>query len=396
VNVKRFENRIYLSSPTMHGEERTYMLEAYDSNWMTTVGENIDEIEREMAGYIGCEDAVGLSSGTAALHLAVKLAGVTRGDRVFCSDLTFAASVNPVIYEGATPIFIDSERDTWNMDPVALEKAFSLYPDVKVVIAVDLYGVPAKLQEIRDICDRHGALLIEDAAEALGASHQGRKVGSFGAYNVLSFNGNKIITGSTGGMLVTNQKEAADRTRKWSTQSRDDAPWYHHTELGYNYRMSNVVAGVVRGQYLHLQEHLDRKKEIYNRYKEGLKDLPVTMNPYDADSMEPSFWLSCLLIDQEAMSEQRRSDLTVTYTKADGKTCPTEVLETFERYNIEGRPTWKPMHMHPLYAAYPFVAIEEGDGVSGDLFERGICLPSDIKMTDEQQDAVIALIRSCF
>ncbi len=396
VEFKPFENRIYLSSPTMHGDELYYMQEAYTSNWMTTVGGNIDAIERDVSAYIGVVDAVGLASGTAALHLAVRLAGVKAGDKVFCSDLTFAASVNPVLYEGAEPVLIDSERDSWNMDPAALEKAFALYPDVKTVIAVDLYGVPAKLAEIRDICDRHGAVLIEDAAEAFGASYKGRRTGSFGTYNVVSFNGNKIITGSTGGMLLTNDAATAQRARKWSTQSRDAAPWYQHTELGYNYRMSNVVAGVVRGQMPYLQEHLDRKAAIYKRYQEAFADLPVSMTPYDSDTMEPSFWLSCLCVDREAMCEQTRTDSTATYVKTVGKTCPTEILEILEAHNIEGRPLWKPMHMQPIYAAYPFVSVEDGDGVGGDLFERGVCLPSDIKMTAEQQDVVIALIRSCF
>ena len=396
MEFKPFENRIYLSSPTMHGDELMYIKEAYTSNWMTTVGENINAIEREVSEYIGMADAVGLSSGTAALHLAMKLAGVKAGDRVFCSDMTFAASVNPVIYEGATPILIDSERSSWNMDPMALEKAFALYPDVKVVVAVDLYGVPAKLDEIRAICDRYGAVLIEDAAEAFGAFYKGRPTGSFGTYNVLSFNGNKIITGSTGGMLLTEDDDAAVWARKWSTQSRDEAPWYQHTEIGYNYRMSNVVAGVVRGQLPYLQEHLERKKAIYDRYCAAFADLPVSMTPFDSETMRPSFWLSCLCIDREAMCEQTRTDTQASYIKTAGKTCPTEILEILEAHNAEGRPLWKPMHMQPLYAACPFVSTEDGDGVCGDLFERGLCLPSDINMTVEQQDAIIALIRSCF
>lgn len=395
MQCKPFEDRIYLSSPTMHGEELAYMQEAYESNWMSTVGENINAIELEFSRFIGCGDAVGLSSGTAALHLAVKLAGVKRGDYVFCSDLTFAATVNPVVYEGGIPVFIDSDRETWNMDPAALEKAFELYPDTKVVIAVDLYGVPAKLEEIRAICDRHGAILIEDAAEALGATYKGRYAGSFGTYNVISFNGNKIITGSTGGMLLTDDKEAAARVRKWSTQSRDNAPWYQHTELGYNYRMSNVVAGVVRGQYPHLQEHLDKKKAIYDRYREGFKDLPISMNPYSED-MHPSFWLSCLLVDEQAMCEQQRTDTAATCTKTAGKSCPTAILEALEAANAEGRPIWKPMHMQPIFCESLFVSTEDGDGVSGDLFARGVCLPSDIKMTEEEQDTIIALVRSCF
>lgn len=389
-----FENRIYLSSPTMHGEELVYMQEAYDSNWMSTVGENIHTIEKEIGAMLSDQSAVALSSGTAALHLAMRLAGVKAGDTVFCSDLTFAASVNPVLYEGATPVLIDSERDTWNMDPEALEKAFALYPETKVVVAVDLYGVPSKLREIRAICDAHDALLIEDAAEALGATYKGQPTGSFGTYNVISFNGNKIITGSTGGMLLADTEDA-EKARKWSTQSRDNAPWYQHTELGYNYRMSNVVAGVVRGQLPYLQEHLARKKAIYNRYCEGFRGLPIIMNPHE-DDMQPSFWLSCLLIDDAAMCEQERSAHSATYKKEAGKTCPTEILEKLENYNIEGRPIWKPMHMQPIYAAYPFVTTEDGDGVGGDLFARGVCLPSDIKMTEEEQDAVIALVRSCF
>jgi len=393
--IKPFENKVWLSTPTMHGEELQYMTEAYETNWMTTIGKNINEVERLTCEYIGCKYAVGLSAGTAALHMAVKLAGVKPGEKVFCSDMTFAATVNPVVYEGGVPVFIDSEHDTWNMDPLALEKAFVLYPEVKVVVMVHLYGTPAKIDVIRDICDRHGALLIEDAAESLGATYKGKQTGSFGDFNVISFNGNKIITGSSGGMLLTDDEEAAKKIRKWSTQSRENAPWYQHEELGYNYRMSNVIAGVVRGQYPYLSEHIARKKEIYLRYKEGFSDLPVTMNPYDADEMEPNFWLSCMLIDEKAMCKQTRTATEASYDKEPGKTCPTEILETLAKYNAEGRPIWKPMHMQPIYKNNDFVAA--GKEVNDeDIFERGLCLPSDITMTEAEQDCIIEIVRGCF
>ena len=402
--------RIYLSSPTMHGEELTYMQQAYDTNWMSTVGENINEVERITCEKVGCKYSVGLSAGTAALHMAVKLAGVKPGDKVFCTDVTFGATVNPVVYEGGIPVFIDCEYETWNMDPKALEKAFELYPDVKVVIVVNLYGVPAKLDEIRRICDAHNAVLIEDAAESLGATYKGVQTGTFGEYNAISFNGNKIITGSSGGMLLTDSLEAANKVRKWSTQSREDAPWYQHEEIGYNYRMSNVIAGVVRGQYKYLEEHIAQKKKIYMRYKEAFADLPVSMNPYDEDVMEPNFWLSCLLIDKEAMCKQVRSDNEAAYIKEDGKTCPTEILEKLAEINAEGRPIWKPMHMQPIFRMNGYVTVD-GDGrcrtnayiktsdaadVGTDIFHRGLCLPSDNKMTDEQLENIIKVIRGCF
>ena len=305
--MKPFEKKVWLSSPTMHGEEIEYVKEAYETNWMSTVGENINEVEKLSREYVGCQHAVALSSGTAALHLAMKLAGVKRGDYVFCSDMTFAATVNPVVYEGGIPVFIDTEYETWNMDPIALEKAFQIYPNVKVVVVANLYGTPAKLDEIKKICDYHHAILIEDAAESLGATYKGKQTGTFGTYNVISFNGNKIITGSSGGMLLTDSEEAANKARKWSTQARENAPWYQHEEIGYNYRMSNVIAGVVRGQYKYLDEHIKQKKAIYERYKEGLKDLPVTMNPVP-DDCEPNYWLSCLLIDEDAMCKTNRSE----------------------------------------------------------------------------------------
>lgn len=410
MEFKAFEKKVWLSSPTMHGEELKYVTEAYETNWMSSVGENINQVEKVTCEYVGCKEAVALSAGTAGLHLAVKLAGVKPGDKVFCSDVTFSATVNPVSYEGGVPVFIDSEPDTWNMDPVALEKAFELYPDVKVVVVVNLYGTPAKLDTIRAICDKHGAVLIEDAAESLGATYKGRQIGTFGEYNVISFNGNKIITGSAGGMLLTNDKAAANKVRKWSTQSRERAPWYQHEELGYNYRMSNVIAGVVRGQYHHLDEHIAQKKAIYMRYKEGLKDLPVSMNPYIEEEMEPNFWLSCLTINKEAMCKQVRSDSEALYISEPGKSCPTEILEKLAKYNAEGRPIWKPMHMQPIYRMNPFVTAK-GDGrantnayiatgdhvvVGEDIFARGLCLPSDNKMTEEEQDIIIAIIRSCF
>ena len=402
--------RIYLSSPTMHGEELVYMKEAYDTNWMSTVGENINEVERITCEKVGCKYSVGLSAGTAALHMAVKLAGVKPGDRVFCTDVTFGATVNPVVYEGGIPVFIDCEYETWNMDPKALEKAFEIYPDVKVVIVVNLYGVPAKLDEIRAICDAHKAVLIEDAAESLGATYKGIQTGTFGQYNAISFNGNKIITGSSGGMLLTDSLDAANKVRKWSTQSREDAPWYQHEEIGYNYRMSNVIAGVVRGQYKYLEEHIAQKKAIYMRYKEAFKDLPVSMNPYDEDIMEPNFWLSCLLIDEDAMCKQVRSDNVAAYVKESSKTCPTEILEKLAEIGAEGRPIWKPMHMQPIYRMHGYVTAD-GDGrcrtnayiksgkasdVGTDIFHRGLCLPSDNKMTVQQQDAIIEIVKNCF
>ena len=393
----------------MHGDELKYITEAYETNWMSTVGENINEIEKQISQKVGCKYAVALSSGTATLHLAVKLAGVKPGDHVFCSDMTFGATVNPVVYEGGIPIFIDTEYDTWNMDPVALEKAFEMYPDVKVVVLVHLYGTPAKIDEIKAICQKHNAIIIEDAAESLGATYKGMQTGTFGAYNAISFNGNKIITGSSGGMFLTDDLEAANKVRKWSTQSRENAPWYQHEEVGYNYRMSNVIAGVVRGQIPYLEKHIAKKKAIYERYKEGLKDLPVKMNPYDEKNSEPNFWLSCMIIDQEAMCRQVRGENEPLYISEPGKSCPTEILETLARYNAEGRPIWKPMHMQPIYRMNPFIT-REGNGrartnayiegtasdIGMDIFHRGLCLPSDNKMTVEEQDQIIEIIKGCF
>ena len=407
--MEKFKNKVWLSSPTMHGDELKYITEAYETNWMSTVGENINEIEKQISQKVGCKYAVALSSGTATLHLAVKLAGVKPGDHVFCSDMTFGATVNPVVYEGGIPIFIDTEYDTWNMDPVALEKAFEIYPDVKVVVLVHLYGTPAKIDEIKAICQKHNAIIIEDAAESLGATYKGMQTGTFGSYNAISFNGNKIITGSSGGMFLTDDLEAANKVRKWSTQSRENAPWYQHEEVGYNYRMSNVIAGVVRGQIPYLEEHIAKKKAIYERYKEGLKDLPVKMNPYDEKNSEPNFWLSCMIIDQEAMCRQVRGENEPLYISEPGKSCPTEILETLVRYNAEGRPIWKPMHMQPIYRMNPFIT-REGSGrartnayiegtasdIGMDIFNRGLCLPSDNKMTEKEQDQIIEIIKGCF
>ena len=394
-NVEPLKKHVYLSSPTMHGEEIKYVQEAYDTNWMSTLGKNIDEVEKECASKIGMKYGIGLSCGTSALHLAMKLAGVKRGEKVFCSDMTFSATVNPVAYEGGIPVFIDSEYETWNMDPKALEKAFKLYPEVKVVVLVHLYGTPAKVDEIKAICKKHNAVLVEDAAESFGSTYKGQQTGSFGDFNVISFNGNKIITGSCGGMLLTNDENSAKLARKWSTQSREPAPWYQHEDMGYNYRLSNVVAGVIRGQLPHLEEHIAQKRAIYNKYKEGFKGLPVSMNPFDEKNSNPNHWLSCLIIDKNSMSKQVRGDLTVKYEKESGKSCPSEILDVIASHNAEGRPIWKPMHMQPIYKDCPFVSVSPSPN-NEDIFERGLCLPSDDKMTEEEQDKIIELVRACF
>ena len=420
-NFEKFENKVWLSSPTMYSDSMNYVMEAYESNWMSTVGANIKEVEKQICEKVGCKYAVALSAGTSALHLAMKLAGEKVYGKsatgtgalskrfVAATDMTFDATVNPIVYEGGIPVFVDTEYDTWNMDPIALEKAFELYPEIKVVVVAHLYGTPGKIDEIRKICNRHGALIIEDAAESLGATYKGVQTGVFGEYNAISFNGNKIITGSAGGMLLTDSKEAADKACKWSTQSREPAPWYQHEELGYNYRMSNIIAGVVRNQMPHLEEHIAQKKTIYMRYKEGLKGLPVQMNPYDEKNSEPNFWLSCMIIDKEAMCKQVRGEQEALYVGEHGKSCPTEILEAIARINADGRPIWKPMHLQPIYRMNPFV-VRDGNGRAGananidgacldvgmDIFERGLCLPSDNKMTVQQQDQIIEVIRACF
>ena len=375
------EKRILLSTPTMHGEEQEFIKEAFDTNWIAPLGKNVDEFEKDMAKYVGVTSSTALVSGTAALHLAIKLAGVKEGDVVLCSDLTFAATVNPVAYEKGTLVFIDSERDTWNMNPKALEKALNKYGEkVKAVVVANLYGTPAKLDEIKNLCDKYNVVLIEDAAESLSATYKGKQTGTFGKYNAISFNGNKIITSSGGGMLLSNDAEAIKKARFWATQSREPAPWYQHNEIGYNYRMSNIVAGIGRGQLLHLDEHRELKKTIYNRYKEGFKGLPITMNPY-MDCMEPNFWLSCLLIDEEIVSS--------------GKVTPEQIRIKLDENNIEARPIWKPMHMQPVFAGCDFVTVDE-DNVGEDIFARGLCLPSDIKMTADEQAEVIRIIRELF
>ena len=429
-DIQPFKQRIYLSSPTMHTEEMKYIQEAFDKNWVTTAGENINKLEQLVAEKVGVKHAVGLTCGTAALHLSVKLSaerlygsssgistpsglglgGSLYGRRVFCSDMTFGASVNPIVYEGGEPIFIDTEYDTWNMDPESLECAFEIYPDVKLVIMVHLYGTPGKIDEIKKICNDRGALLIEDAAESFGASYKNMQTGNFGDYAAISFNGNKIITGSSGGMFLTNNEYDADKVRKWSTQSREDAPWYQHEELGYNYRMSNIIAGITRGQMKHLNEHIEKKKRIYDRYKKGLKDLPIIMNPADFENSEPNYWLSCLCITSDAMCETNRSDREVIWKYEKGKSCPSEILEALSFFNAEGRPIWKPMHMQNIYQNNSFVGIygtmrgatnayiknKKVIDVSGDIFNRGVCLPSDIKMSEGEQDKVIDIIHRCF
>jgi len=372
------QERIWLATPTIHGEELQFVQEAFDRNWIAPLGFNVDGFESELAAYLGIGHAAALTSGTAALHLALKLAGVKENDIVLCSDLTFAATVNPVSYEGAVQVFVDSERDTWNMDPAALELALQKYGSrVKAVIAVHLDGTPAKMDEICALCKQYGVVLLEDAAESLGATYHGRQTGTFGTYNAVSFNGNKIITTSGGGMLLSENEETVKKARFWATQSRDPAPWYQHSEIGYNYRMSNVVAGIGRGQLLHLEEHRIRKEAIYQRYEAGLQDLPVTMNPYLPDT-QPNFWLSCILLDETVM----------------GQVTPETIRLALEAENIEARPIWKPMHLQPVFADRDFVSVN-GD-VCSDIFARGLCLPSDIKMTAEEQDRVIRIIRKCF
>ncbi len=419
-NLEPFESKVWLASPTMHGEELKYMTEAFETNWMSTVGENITEIERIMAEKVGCGYTVALSSGTAALHLAMKLAGEKlygkaengRGalfnKHVFCSDMTFDATVNPVVYEGGIPVFIDTEYDSWNMNPDALERAFEIYPEVKLIVIAHLYGTPGKIDEIKVIAEKHEALIVEDAAESLGATYQGKQTGTFGDYNCISYNGNKIICGSAGGMFLTDSLEDANKVRKWSTQSRENAMWYQHEELGYNYRMSNVIAGVVRGQISYLEEHIKAKKAIYYRYKEGLKDLPVKMNPVPKEC-EPNYWLSCMIVDRDAMCRQVRGEKDVLYIGEHGKSCPDEILEAISSINAEGRPVWKPMHMQPIYRMNGFIT-ENGNGraqtdayvdgevvdVGMDIFSRGLCLPSDIKMTVEEQDRIIEVVKRCF
>lgn len=410
-SFKPFEKKIWLASPTMHdGAEMKYVQEAYDTNWMSTVGANINEVEKIAAEKAGVKYAVGLSCGTAALHLCVKLAGerlygkpkvgVGALDKrhVFCSDMTFAATLNPVVYEGGIPVFIDTDPVSWDMDPVALDRAFELYPDVKLVICAELYGFPGQIDAIKQVCEKHGALLIEDAAEAMGATWDGKQCGSFGDYAAISYNGNKIITGSSGGCLLADNAEDADKARKWSTQARDAAPWYQHTEVGYNYRMSNVIAGVIRAQYDFLEEHIAQKKAIYERYKEGLKDLPIKMNPFDEMRCVPNYWLSSLIIDKNAMCKQVRTDTEASYVPEKGKSCPTEILEAISSINAEGRPIWKPMHLQPMYSKNPFVTktADEKADAGMDIFERGLCLPSDNKMEPRQQEQIIEVIQECF
>lgn len=379
------DKRIYLSSPTMHGEEQKFIKEAFDTNWVAPLGPNVNAFEQEMADYVGIGHASALSAGTAAIHLALKTLGIGEGDVVLVSSLTFSASCNPIVYEKAIPVFIDSERDTWNMDPVALEKAFEKYPDAKAVITVHLYGTPAKLDEIMEICNRHHVPLIEDAAESLSSTYKGKHTGTFGKVGVYSFNGNKIITTSGGGMLVSEDEELTKKATFLATQARDPARHYQHSQIGYNYRMSNITAGIGRGQLLHLEEHKTLKRAIYEKYKEAFSDIPeITLNPMNRDG-DANCWLSCMTID-------KKSSVT-----------PDMVMDALEKENIESRPIWKPMHMQPVFAKYDFITAsgsrldgQDGESVAEDIFARGFCLPSDIKNTPEDMEEIICIVRKCF
>lgn len=373
------KKKIYLSSPTIHDKEQEFVKEAFDTNWVAPLGPNVTAFEKEMAAYTGAGHASALSAGTAAIHLALKILGVGEGDIVFAPSLTFSATCNPILYENATPVFIDSERDTWNMSPEALERAFEKYETPKAVIVVHLYGTPAKLDEIMEICKKHQVPLIEDAAESLSSTYKGKHTGTFGKIGIYSFNGNKIITTSGGGMLVSDEKEITDKATFLATQARDPARHYQHSQIGYNYRMSNITAGIGRGQLLYLEEHKAAKKRIYDRYKKAFEDLEcVTMNPLNKDG-DANNWLSCILI------------------KEDCKITPDIILDALQEMNIEARPIWKPMHLQPVFEKYDFVtACGPDDSVAADIFERGLCLPSDIKNTDEDMELIISVIRKIF
>ena len=364
-------DKIYLSSPHMSAEgyEMQYIQEAFDTNWIAPLGQNVNEFEKELAAKVGSKAAAALSSGTAAIHLALKAAGVGEGDIVFCQSLTFSATANPIIYQNAVPVFIDSDYETWNMCPKALEKAFEKYPDVKAVLVVHLYGLAADMDQIMQICNKHNVTVIEDAAESLGAYYQGKHTGTIGEYGIFSFNGNKIITTSGGGMLVADNEERIAKVRFWATQSRDPARHYQHSELGFNYRMSNVLAGIGRGQLKVLDQRVEKKKYIFEYYKrelgglEGVQFMPI--NKWN----EPNYWLSCMTLS--------------------GPVRPLDIMEALEAENIESRPIWKPMHMQPFFAEYDFI----GEGVSEKLFENGVCLPSDTKMTDEDLERICEIIK---
>ena len=369
----RFEQKVWLSSPTMHGEELEYIKEAFDTNWMSTVGKNIDETERMACEKAGCKYAVALSAGTAALHMAVKLAGIKPGQKDFCSDMTFDATVNPVVYEGGVPVFIDSEYDTWNMDPVALEKAFEIYPDVKVVVVAHLYGTPGKIDELRAVCEKHGAVIIEDAAESFGASYKGQQTGTFGAYNAISFNGNKIITGSAGGMFLTNSKEDCEKVKKWSTQARENAPWYQHEELGYNYRMSNICAGIGCGQMTVLEKHIAHHRHVHALYEQAFADIEgITLKSNPAKEFDANYWLCTILIDP-------------VVTGFDYE----ELRVALDAKGIETRPLWKPMHLQPVFAHNPCYI----DGTAEKLFNKGLCIPAGPFVTDEDVAYIVNEIR---
>lgn len=373
------EKRIFLASPHMseEGYEKEYIKEAFDTNWIAPLGENVNKFEEELANYVGAKCGAALSAGTAAIHMALKALDVKEGDIVFCSSLTFSATANPIIYQNATPVFIDCDRETWNMDPEALKKAFEKYPNPKAVVIVHLYGTPAKMDEIMAICNKHNVPLVEDAAESLGATYKGKQTGTFGKFGIFSFNGNKIITTSGGGMLVSDDEERIQKVRFWATQSRDKARYYQHSEIGYNYRMSNIVAGIGRGQLKVLNDRSAKKKEIYETYKDAFKDIPeIEMKPVPIDT-KPNYWLSTMLL------------------KEGSKVTPLNVMEALDKENIESRPIWKPMHMQPVFEKYDFIKVEDKP-VSEDIFARGVCLPSDTKMTKEEQQEVIRIIKELF
>lgn len=379
------DKRVYLSCPTMHGEEQEFIKEAFDTNWVAPLGPNVNEFEKELAAYTKAGYAAALSAGTAAIHMALKVLGIGKGDVVFAPSLTFSATCNPIVYENAVPVFIDSERDTWNMDPEALRRAFEKYKEVKAVILVHLYGTPAKLDEIMEICKEHNTVLIEDAAESLSSTYKGKHTGTFGRIGIYSFNGNKIITTSGGGMMVSKEEELTKKATFLATQARDAARYYQHSQIGYNYRMSNITAGIGRGQLLHIEEHKALKKEIYRQYKEAFSDIQeISMNPLNPDG-DANCWLSCMTIKEGC------------------RVTPDQIMDALAEANIESRPIWKPMHLQPVFAEAEFVTregfkSEQGtiESVAEDIFNCGLCLPSDIKNTKEDMEEIISIVRSFF